>query len=61
VERIVAIAVAYMIHSLKEFCFFTTVGIVPGEQSELSNRRLQVGSVQGKAPDTKASLDGTIK
>jgi hypothetical protein len=50
-----------MIHSLKEFCFFTTMGIVPGEQGDLSNGRLQVGSAQGKAPDTKTSLDGTIK
>jgi hypothetical protein len=50
-----------MIHRLEEFCFFSTMGIVPGEQGELSNRRLQVGSAQGKTPDTQASLDGSIK
>ena len=48
----VAVAVAYMIYSLEEFCFFSTMGIVPGEQGELSNRGLQVGSAQGKALDT---------
>ena len=50
-----------LIQGVKQPCLLAAMRVVPGEQSELADGRLEASSAQGKASDAQTALDGPFK